>query len=133
MDPGTLERFGARPLPRYTSYPTAPKFHEGVDAGRYGDWLGCLNEGERVSLYLHVPFCRQLCWYCGCHTRVLRRDHILADYAGLLARELALVAEAAGGRCDPECGCTFAKPQPNNCFARSIASCSATSTNSQPP
>ena len=98
MDPRSLKRFGARPLPRYTSYPTAPNFHEGVDAARYGDWLGRLNEGQRVSLYLHVPFCRQLCWYCGCHTRVLRRDHILADYAGLLARELALVAEAAGER-----------------------------------
>jgi oxygen-independent coproporphyrinogen-3 oxidase len=98
MDPRTLERFAGRPLPRYTSYPTAPNFHDGVDAGSYAEWLGRLRDGDLVSLYLHVPYCRQLCWYCGCHTRAARREDIYRDYADLLVREVELAAAASGGR-----------------------------------
>jgi oxygen-independent coproporphyrinogen III oxidase len=82
-------------LPRYTSYPTAPQFNAGVDAGRYGDWLGALTPGSPVSLYIHVPFCGQLCWYCGCHTSVARRYGPIGAYVELLEREIDLVAAAA--------------------------------------
>jgi oxygen-independent coproporphyrinogen-3 oxidase len=88
-----LQRYDA-PVPRYTSYPTAPHFHEGVDAEVYRDWLGRISPDERVSLYLHVPFCTRMCWYCGCHTKVVRQYRPVGDYAAVLDREIALVADA---------------------------------------
>ncbi|KRE15828.1 coproporphyrinogen III oxidase [Bosea sp. Root381] len=78
-------------LPRYTSYPTAPHFTSGVDAACYGDWLKALPAGTATSLYLHVPFCRSMCWYCGCHTTVALRDGPIVDYLAVLRREIALV------------------------------------------
>lgn len=81
-----------RRLPRYTSYPTAPHFHPGVDAETYRRWLEAVPAGTRVSLYLHVPFCAAMCWYCGCHTMVAKSYAPIAGYAALLAREIALVA-----------------------------------------
>lgn len=83
-----------RRLPRYTSYPTAPHFHAGVDAGTYRQWLGAIAPGTIASLYLHVPFCQAMCWYCGCHTTVAKSDRPVARYAELLAREIGLVATA---------------------------------------
>ncbi len=93
MNPILLDRYGGA-VPRYTSYPTAPHFHGGIDAGSYREWLGSLNPGERLSLYLHVPFCREMCWYCGCHTKIVQRDGPLADYAAVLRAEAALVSDA---------------------------------------
>ena len=93
MDPELLRRYGG-PVPRYTSYPTAPHFHPGVTAETYLDWLGDLSPEARLSLYLHVPFCAQMCWYCGCHTKVVRRYEPVADYAESLLQEAELVAAA---------------------------------------
>jgi oxygen-independent coproporphyrinogen-3 oxidase len=95
--PSLLERYD-RPVPRYTSYPTAPHFHPGVDEALYRRWLAALPEGEAVSLYLHVPFCAEMCWYCGCHTKVAARYAPIADYAETLKREIALVAAIVGRR-----------------------------------
>ena len=50
--------------PRYTSYPTALSFSHEVDGGRYASWLGALARGTSLSLYLHIPFCRSMCWFC---------------------------------------------------------------------
>jgi oxygen-independent coproporphyrinogen-3 oxidase len=91
------ERYN-QPVPRYTSYPTAPHFHPGVDAGTYRLWLETLPEGKAVSLYLHIPFCAEMCWYCGCHTKVAVRYAPIADYTATLAREIALVAAIIGRR-----------------------------------
>lgn len=85
-------------VPRYTSYPTAPHFTPSVDDAVYSDWLRRLPEGTPTSLYLHVPFCASLCWYCGCHTAVVHGQKPIDDYTELLAREIALVAEL----CAPE-------------------------------
>jgi oxygen-independent coproporphyrinogen-3 oxidase len=82
------------PVPRYTSYPTAPHFQAGVNAETYGDWLGGIGGEDTLSLYFHVPFCAAMCWYCGCHTKVVNRTQPVADYAGLLAREIRLAADA---------------------------------------
>jgi len=80
-------------LPRYTSYPTAPHFSGAVDAGTYADWLRTLPAETTASLYLHVPFCRSMCWYCGCHTTVALRNGPIVDYLAALRGEIALVAE----------------------------------------
>jgi oxygen-independent coproporphyrinogen-3 oxidase len=93
--PSVLAAKYDRNLPRYTSYPPATRFTAGVDAGRYGDWLGTLAPGSRVSIYIHVPFCGQLCWYCGCHTSVVRRYAPIGAYVELLEREIDLVAAIA--------------------------------------
>lgn len=87
-----------RPVPRYTSYPTAPHFHAGIGPAVYREWLAEVPAGAPLSIYLHAPFCRELCWYCGCHTTVVRHYEPVAGYLELLRRELDLVAGALGGR-----------------------------------
>ncbi|MBV8651132.1 MAG: oxygen-independent coproporphyrinogen III oxidase [Alphaproteobacteria bacterium] len=84
----------AQRLPRYTSYPTAPSFHAGIDAATYRSWLQAVDPEATASLYLHIPFCRAMCWYCGCHTTVAKSYAGIGRYAELLAREIALVADA---------------------------------------
>lgn len=85
------ELFSAR-VPRYTSYPTAPHFHPGIDGKTYRDWLAALEPDARLSLYLHIPFCDTLCWFCGCHTTVVNQYSPLASYLGFLEEEIRLVA-----------------------------------------
>lgn len=92
MQPDLFARYADRPLPRYTSYPTAPHFGAGVNGETYREWLGALSAGAPVSLYLHVPFCRSMCWYCGCHTTITARDEPIARYLDTLHREIELVA-----------------------------------------
>ena len=87
-------------LPRYTSYPTAPHFNAGIDARSYAGWLKQLAAGTTTSLYLHVPFCRSMCWYCGCHTTVALRDGPIVDYLAALRGEIALVAGALSAPLD---------------------------------
>ncbi|MEO5323021.1 oxygen-independent coproporphyrinogen III oxidase [Mesorhizobium sp. CC13] len=87
-----LEKYGEARLPRYTSYPTAPRFSPAIGAGSYGDWLGQLPAGDPVSLYLHIPFCRSMCWYCGCHTTITRQDQPILDYLTVLRDEIRMVA-----------------------------------------
>lgn len=84
-----------KPAPRYTSYPTAPFFHPGVGAADYVAMLARLKAAEPVSLYIHVPFCAELCLFCGCHTFITRRDDRIKAYLRALAREMELVASAA--------------------------------------
>ncbi len=83
--------FSAR-VPRYTSYPTAPHFSAEVDAKRYESWLSRIDPNSELSLYLHVPFCRQMCWYCGCNMRVIARYSPVTSYVDTLIREIELVA-----------------------------------------
>jgi oxygen-independent coproporphyrinogen III oxidase len=85
-------------VPRYTSYPTAPNFSAAVNADVYRNWLGDLGREATLSLYLHVPFCRELCNYCGCHTKATMRDEPITTYAQHLIKEIALVAEHTGDR-----------------------------------
>jgi len=97
MKPELLAKYD-RPVPRYTSYPTAPHFHGGIGPDDYRHWLAELPFEARLSLYLHVPFCQELCWYCGCHTTVARHCRPVAEYQELVLRELDLVGTALGGR-----------------------------------
>lgn len=86
-------RHGEERLPRYTSYPTAAQFCEDVSHGTYGEWLASLPEGATASLYLHIPFCRSMCWYCGCHTTITPRNGPITDYLAALRREIDLAAD----------------------------------------
>lgn len=88
-----LGLFDAR-VPRYTSYPTAPHFKGGVDAGIFADWVGALEENARVSLYLHIPFCRRLCWFCACRTQGTASGAPVAGYVDTLLAELRLLKAA---------------------------------------
>jgi len=90
-------RYGEERLPRYTSYPTAPQFSDTIGHEAYGNWLAALPAGASTSLYLHVPFCRSMCWYCGCHTTITQRDAPIVDYLEVLRREIGLVAERLTG------------------------------------
>ena len=90
--------YGEERLPRYTSYPTAPHFSSAIGPDSYARWLAELRAGASASLYLHVPFCREMCWYCGCHTQIVRRDELVAGYQRTLRNEIAQVAETIGHR-----------------------------------
>lgn len=93
MKPEILSRYADRPLPRYTSYPTAPHFRAQIDDRTYRDRLAALPADEALSFYLHVPFCRSMCWYCGCHTSVTHRDEPIDRYMAALETELDMVAD----------------------------------------
>lgn len=91
-------RYAAMHVPRYTSYPTAPHFSPAVDHTEYRRWLRSLPAGDPVSIYLHIPFCREMCWYCACHTTVTHRRAPIARYVSDLSREIELVAAELPGR-----------------------------------
>jgi oxygen-independent coproporphyrinogen-3 oxidase len=88
----------ATPVPRYTSYPTAAEFHDGVGEDEMAVALAGLGVGTRVSLYVHFPYCREICWYCGCNTGAATRPRRLETYLAALAREIDEVAARLGGR-----------------------------------
>ncbi len=79
-------------VPRYTSYPTAPHFHAGVGEAEAAAWMAALSPGDRVSLYIHVPFCDKLCWFCACHTKHTLRYEPVARFLQVLHAEIRLVA-----------------------------------------
>lgn len=81
----------AVPVPRYTSFPTAAEFHGCVGADEFVRALG--GETGEVSLYVHIPFCEKICWYCGCNTSAANRKDRVATYLDALHREITLVAE----------------------------------------
>ena len=95
--PATLA-FAERNVPRYTSYPSAPHFSAKVGPETYRDWLGVLPRAARVSLYIHVPFCTELCFYCGCNTRAVRKRAPIDSYAEHLIEEIALLGDLNGAR-----------------------------------
>ncbi len=95
MDTDLLAKYD-RNVPRYTSYPTAPHFHDGIGAADYAAWLTATPIDAPLSAYLHIPFCDSLCWFCGCHTKIVRRYEPVARYLDVLHREIDLVAERLG-------------------------------------
>jgi oxygen-independent coproporphyrinogen-3 oxidase len=92
-----IEKYDLR-VPRYTSYPTAAQFTPAVTGADYAAWLAALPETAPVSLYLHVPFCEQLCLYCGCNTAVVRREDLRRAYGEILCQEIRMVAAHARRR-----------------------------------
>ncbi len=97
MKPELIARYDQR-VPRYTSYPTAPQFSADVSGATYASWLSEIDPKTMLSLYVHVPFCAELCLYCGCHTAVVRSYSPVESYIECLKREIALVAAALPAR-----------------------------------
>ncbi len=88
-----IEKF-ATPVPRYTSYPTAPQFNGTVGPAVYADWLRTLKDDGDVSLYVHIPYCDTLCWFCGCNTKITQRHAPVSRYLNYLFREIDAVSTA---------------------------------------
>ncbi|MGI9353510.1 MAG: oxygen-independent coproporphyrinogen III oxidase [Rhizobiaceae bacterium] len=91
-----LAKYSDERLPRYTSYPTAPNFTTEISPDTHRKWITGVNPEKPVSLYFHIPFCRSMCWYCGCHTKVTKRDGPIEFYLQALEQELMLIAGLAG-------------------------------------
>lgn len=85
-----LGLFDAR-VPRYTSYPTAPHFGPGIGPSDFAQWIEAIPENSAVSLYIHVPFCRRLCWFCACRTQGTTSDEPVVAYVETLKAELSLL------------------------------------------
>jgi oxygen-independent coproporphyrinogen-3 oxidase len=85
-----LGLFDAR-VPRYTSYPTAPHFGASVSPALFSSWIEQIPVGSAISLYLHVPFCRRLCWFCACRTQGTSSDEPVRAYVETLKAEIALL------------------------------------------
>jgi len=98
IDPVLIRRYDVSG-PRYTSYPTADRFVEAFGETELRQWLAKRNIGgisQPLSVYVHLPFCDTLCYYCACN-KVVTRDHAKsAKYIQYLERELALVAPVLG-------------------------------------
>ena len=88
--------FASRPVPRYTSYPTAADFTPQVAETEAGIWASQTAPDKPISVYIHVPFCEKLCFYCGCATSVPNGYMRIAAYLETLHREIDLWARALG-------------------------------------
>lgn len=88
----------AKPVPRYTSFPTAVEFHEGIKSADYAHAIDGIQAATPMSLYIHIPYCEQICWYCGCNTGAANKTKRLTAYLQALEMELAMVAKRLGGR-----------------------------------
>jgi oxygen-independent coproporphyrinogen-3 oxidase len=75
-------------VPRYTSYPPATKFSNDVSGAVFRDWVGAIAPGSAISVYVHVPFCRRLCWFCACRTQGTRSDAPVIAYVETLKQEV---------------------------------------------
>ena len=98
-DEGILKRFDI-PGPRYTSYPTADRFVEAFDRNAFAEALRARATGvanSALSLYVHLPFCNTVCYYCGCNKVITKDRSKSAEYAGYIAREADLVLEHLTG------------------------------------
>lgn len=86
--------------PRYTSYPTAVAFHDDYNEGQFTQSIAQLKqsgEAKTLSLYLHIPFCHSLCYYCGCNKIVTRNQDKIEDYLRYLKKEIAYRSEQFKG------------------------------------
>lgn len=87
-----------RAVPRYTSYPTAVEFSDRVGATDMMEALGTVERDTPLSLYVHIPYCQSICWYCGCNTGAANRTHRLAGYLAALEAEIERVGSRLRGR-----------------------------------
>lgn len=79
-------------VPRYTSYPTAPHFSDRVGSDQMQEWIKAVPAGGQISLYIHIPFCRRLCWFCACRTQGTATAAPVAAYLETLCDEIDMLA-----------------------------------------
>ncbi len=84
-----------RTIPRYTSYPPAPHFQAEAGPDLVPDLIAAARQDGRASIYLHIPYCDRLCWFCGCHTKQTRRYEPVRAYVDTLIREIESFGERA--------------------------------------
>src|SRR5688572_12282647 len=100
IDPVQVRKYDASG-PRYTSYPTADRFVDAFGEDEFRRWLGRRNIGgivQPLSVYVHLPFCRSLCYYCGCNKVVTRDRSKSSHYIKYLEKELAHLGSLLGDR-----------------------------------
>jgi oxygen-independent coproporphyrinogen-3 oxidase len=86
--------------PRYTSYPTADRFHAGFTGGDYVDALAARGEGklsQPLSLYVHLPFCNTICYYCACNKIITANHGRAAKYVRYLGHEIDMISSLVEG------------------------------------
>lgn len=90
--PTFLPGYALEAVPRYTSYPPATRFSDEICGGAWASWMSEMSDQPTppvLSLYIHIPFCRSMCWYCGCNTTVPNRDSRVERYLQALHAEIA--------------------------------------------
>ena len=85
-------QFAQKPVPRYTSYPTAVDFTDDVNDDTVSNWVASVAADQPISVYAHIPFCNQLCWYCGCATSIPNGYDRVGAYMDVLYREIDISA-----------------------------------------
>jgi len=96
MEPKLLN-LALQDVPRYTSYPTAVQFASNFDPALADQWHASLSPDASLSVYIHIPFCRRLCWYCGCHTSVPNSYDRAARYVEILIRDIERIGSLISG------------------------------------
>ncbi len=97
LDRALIQKYDV-PGPRYTSYPTALTFDANFDAQIFLDACGASDAEETLSLYVHIPFCESLCYYCACNKIISKKKDKTTRYIEVLAKEIRLLGEKMGKR-----------------------------------
>lgn len=93
VDQQLLEKYNV-PVPRYTSYPPANHFRDGFTEGEYLDLIEASNSGrpEHIAFYVHIPFCKKICYYCGCNASPLGKGDQVSGYIEAVKKEIRMVS-----------------------------------------
>jgi len=94
----TLSVSATAAVPRYTSYPTAPHLRAELAGAAREQLLAAARVAPSVSVYIHIPYCDRLCWFCGCHTRHTLKYEPVEAYVGVLETEVRVWSRALGMR-----------------------------------
>lgn len=97
MHEDTIRRYAALAVPRYTSFPTAVDFTP-TTADNTKRWLRQIGPEESVSLYIHVPYCKEICHYCGCHSKMAVREDVIENFVTALLSEIETVSASLTAR-----------------------------------
>lgn len=97
MHEAAIRRYAALAVPRYTSFPTAVDFTP-ITPDSTKRWLRQIGPEESVSLYIHVPYCKEICHYCGCHSKMAIREDVIENFVVALLSEIETVSASLTAR-----------------------------------